>query len=137
MVLQELAETKFNVATYTILSNRDILAETPEMAVELPLSTDWTHRSRSIYRWTDDLRYGPAHYTVRGTYNGIEEWLFGPEMMHEPGVPAVEACDLRESLIVHHRNKDRAMVRNDARLEYCRVRDLVKAENIEEGLSVA
>lgn len=35
----------------------------------------WLTPCRSIYRWTDDLAYGPRHYDVTGTYDGRRESL--------------------------------------------------------------
>lgn len=57
----ELCSTGANVATYALRDGMD--------------GDSWLAGCRLIYRWTPDLRYGPRHYDVFGTYNGVTESL--------------------------------------------------------------
>ncbi len=62
-----LEHTEHNVATYTLLDGHDILANetAAEVCRDVDIDTEWTIRDRGIFRWTDDLRYGPSHFFIR------------------------------------------------------------------------
>jgi hypothetical protein len=132
-VRYELEHTDLNVATYTLLDGIDVLADEyrAELAVKMDLSTDWTCRTRDIYRWTPDLRYGPAHFTVRGSYDGRDVWLRGPELV-KSGVPVEPCHDLNEALVAVHRTSHRAKVRRESSQEYYRRRDAAGLEVLED-----
>jgi hypothetical protein len=132
----ELENTGCNVATYTLLDSKDLLAD-PETAVrvaERPADTEWTCRTRDFYRWTPDLTYGPAHYTIQGTYDGETQWIRGPELMlptnRPDGMVVVAAHDLLDALVVYHRTQERARVRREAADGYYRTRDQLGFEKI-------
>lgn len=109
----DLAETELNVATYRL--------------IESDGETKWVTRLRGIYRWTDDLAYGPAHWTISGTY-ADREWLRGPD--HLPGHRASPALDL-DSLECVHRTRDRRAERRDAMTAYNTVRDTYEVEKVD------
>lgn len=129
----ELENTDKLVASYTLLDGIDVLADEfrADLATKIDLSTDWTCRTRDIYRWTPDLRYGPAHFTIRGTYDGVERWLRGPELV-QSGCPVVPCHDLNEALVAVHRTAHRAKVRRDASSEYYQRRDLAGIEALDD-----
>lgn len=136
IVRWELGRTDCNVASYTILDGVDVLAGgMARYAAKHDVSTEWTFRTRDLFRWTDDLRYERAHYVVRGTYPDVGDvFIKGPEMMlpNERAAADVQPClDLNEILVVHHRTAHRAKVRNDAREGYYRNRDLAGVESLE------
>lgn len=134
IVRAELERTDLDVATVTLLDGKDLLGDekTATLARDIDFDTEWTMRARHVYRWTDDLAYGPAHYTVSGTYGGEKRWLRGPEMTVGGREIVVEAVDLRSALVAVHRSQHRAKVRRDAALVYYRVRDAAGVENVDE-----
>lgn len=133
-IRRELEMTSANVASYVILDGVDVLAGgMPKHAAKVDVSTEWTMRIRDIFRWTDDLRYEGAHYVVRGTYLGADVYVKGPELFL-PGDRAhnVQPClDLNEQLVVHHRTASRAKIRDEAREQYYRNRDLAGIERLD------
>lgn len=96
-VRHDLETTSMNVATYGF-GDRHGMA-----------------RFRGIYRWTPDLRYGNAHWDVRGSYDGKELRL------REDG-PAVDVA-----LEVTHR--ERGAARKAAAARYAQVRDAQGVEH--------
>ncbi len=107
VIRHELGETELDVATYTILDGKDLMAD-PGMeraAKEMDISTEWTTRTRDIYRWTPSLTIGPTHYGYSRWDNGKRRWLRGPW----EGVE--DAHELEANLVVYHRREDRAKVR--------------------------
>lgn len=129
IVRRDLAETDRHVATMTLLDGKDILdSEAADLARQHPVSTEWTYRARHIYRWLPELRYGPAHYSIRGTVDGEDVWLRGATReMIEPQL------DLGKALVVHHRTEHRALVRREAADAYDRVRDMAGVERVENA----
>ena len=129
VVRDMLEQTDCNVATYTLMDGMDVLAQdfTADLATKIDLSTEWTCRTRDIYRWTPDLSYGPAHFTVCGTYDGELQWVRGPELV-KSGAPVPPACLLEAALVATHRTKDRAKIRRDAAAEYYANRDAAGLE---------
>ena len=130
IIRAELAATEHHCATYTLLDGQDLMANDRMAAAarELPLSTEWTLRDRGIFRWTDDLRYGPAHYCVRGTYDGEETWLRGPDLMPDQQHKACDVLHLGRNLVVVHRRQYRPKVRLDAADVYYKMREAAGAE---------
>jgi len=124
-----LETTDKNVATYTILDGHDPLADENSVAVTMNIDTEWTLRDRGIFRWTDDLRYGPAHYFVKGTYDGDSQWLRGPDISGDAAL-AAEPEHLGSSFVVVHRRSKRAKVRRDAAEGYYRMRDQNRFEDV-------
>lgn len=133
-VRAELEQTDLNVASYTLLDNKDLLADSKvaDIAVQMDLSTEWTSRTRDLYRWTPDLEYGPAHFTIRGTYQGVREWIRGPETLtvNQQVGPPVASHHLDASMVAYHRTHQRAAVRRDAAWEYYRLRDSLNIEDL-------
>ena len=124
-VRRDLEDTDLNVATYTILDGVDLLAtEAADTAASFPLSTEWTLRTRLIYRWLPELRYGPAHYSVSGLVDDERVWLRGGETCEEP-------LHLEAGLVVNHRRTSRARVRQDAHQGYLDARDRAGVEHVE------
>ncbi len=126
IVREKLENTDKNVVTYTILDGHDILADevTAEVCMDVAIDTDWTIRDRGIFRWTDDLRYGPSHFFLQGTYDGEVEWLRGPDLYPSgASIVAAEADHLGRHLVVVHRNAKRAKVRRDAAAGYYAMRE--------------
>lgn len=132
-VRAKLDATDLVCGTYTLLDGIDVLDQADgfvELARRENVSTEWTIRTKDIYRWTPDLRYGPAHYTIRGTYDGVSHWVRGPEMtagQHDHVSPAV---DMLADLVVVHRHQSRSKVRRDAAKGYYDQRDLAGIETI-------
>lgn len=127
-VRRDLEETDCLVASFTLLDGQDLgEGERAELARQVPVSTDWTFRARDIFRWAPDLHYVGNHYTVIGTYDGIEHRVKGPES--QLGAPDVqECCHLGAALVAHHRRNDRPLVRREAANGYGKLRDLRHAE---------
>lgn len=125
-----LEHTPHNVATYTILDAHDPLADENSVAVDIDIDTEWTIRDRGIFRWTDDLRYGPSHFFIHGTYNGEKQWLRGPDLLAGAPVRPAEAEHLGRAFVVVHRNAKRAKVRRDAAAGYYVLRDASQIEDI-------
>jgi hypothetical protein len=119
-----LANTDLLVATYELRDGQDWL-DVPGMAdraAVTPIDTQWQHPTRDIYRWTDDLSYGPAHWTIWGTYDSRLKYLKGPRQ---------EPClDLGDSLVAVHRSRHRPLVRRTAAETYYRRRDEHGIESI-------
>lgn len=136
VIRHELENTDCLVASYTVLDGMDVMSmPMAAHAAKVDVSTEWTIRVRDIFRWTDDLRYERTHWVVRGTYQGEDVYVKGPEL-----VPAGErwqdpvAClELNEQLVVHHRTSHRAKVRNEAREQYYRNRDLAGIERLDKA----
>lgn len=118
-------ETDRNVMTYTLLDTQE--AGLLEDAHDLP--TDWTYKDRGLFRWTDDLEYVGCHYFMRGTYQGEQQWVRGPELT-DTGTGLVEAGDLGSSMVVLHRRSRRPRARNDAAHGFAMMRDRHGAEAV-------
>lgn len=121
----ELQATEHDVASYVILDGQDMLANEAmaRFARDMDASTEWTHRTRDIYRWNPSLRVGPTHYaySVQEMRNLAWEpdqrrWLRGPE--GELNCEKEPALDLDAKLVFYHRRQDRAAVRRSAAKEY-------------------
>ena len=124
-VRRDLEDTDANVATYTILDGVDLLAtEAAETAVSFPISSEWTLRTRLIYRWLPDLKYGPTHYSISGLVDNGLVWLRGGETCEEP-------FHLEAGLVVNHRRAARTKVRQDASQGYLDARDRAGVEHVE------
>ncbi len=102
LVRADLEDTNLHVATYEL--------------------RDTHERLRSIYRWTDDLAYGPAHYIVRGTYDGVRHELRG----HQES----EALWLG-NMYAHHVSHDRMKERADDAASYTQLCEFYGAEALD------
>jgi hypothetical protein len=122
-----LEETDLNVATYMLSDAMDPHA----MGLKDPVQSDWSLPTRDIFRWTPDLEYGPAHYTISGTYEGRRQWLKGPELAGGNQDFVEPALDLLGSLVAVHRNRHRTQVRKDDAERYYRARDEAQIESID------
>ena len=124
LIRAELAATEHDVATYTILDGKDMLGDEAlaQYARERDASTEWTVRTRDIYRWNPNLKIGPAHWC----YHDGDKWLRGPfEQL-------AEAHNLEAQLVVYHRNQDRAAVRRQTAYGYYKNREAARTEWISE-----
>jgi len=120
-VRHQLASTDRLVATYTLLDGKDYHATTlGEYASTRMLDTEWTTRTRDIYRWLPGLRYVGTHYTIRARHNGRVVWLRGQDSTDRS--PLEPTLDLNDALVVHHRTEHRALVRRNAADEYYKTR---------------
>lgn len=125
VVRQELEATDLDVATYTLLDGKDLLSDEAmaKVAREIDISTEWTVRTRGLYRLLPDLRYQTKHWHVRGTAaDGRDVVLFGSADREEP------ALQLEAGLVAYHRRQARAKVRNEAAEAYYVFRDEAKVE---------
>lgn len=131
VIRAELASTHHDVASYTLLDGKDMLANeaTARFARELDASTEWTYRTRDFYRWTPSLQVGPTHYCYSRERDGERVWLRGPELNVEPE----PALDLRANLVFYHRRQDRASVRQKAAKEYYDRRHRFGIENVQSA----
>lgn len=85
---------------------------------------------RAIYRLTEGLEYGPAHYCVSApASDGTRVWLWGNPGIHRP---YVEALNLTGVLQFDHRNTNRTLARTERAREYYRKRDMLGVESFGE-----
>lgn len=150
LLRHQLENTECLAATYTILESIDYLSDDGtdensirrELALRSPANTRYTIRTRGLYRWTPDLHYENAHFLMKGTYNGEERWVYGPDLVggktigwESPDNPYgfCQAENLDRNLVVYHRRGERPMVRQQAAEEYYRRRDLAEIEVIDFG----
>lgn len=143
VVRHDLETTDKLAATYTILEQHDLMADPvqAEYAVKAEIDTRFTVRTRGIYRWAPDIEYLNAHFIMRGTYDGVSRWVYGPDLvgakLTTEGVKQhdtyCEALNLGRSLIVYHRRDERPKVRREAADEYYRRRDMAGIEVIDFG----
>lgn len=112
-VREELSQTPYDVATYTILDGGDWMAEEArsKLATQIAMSTEWTIKTRDAYRWTPSLEIGPTHYHYSRWDNGEQRWMRGP-LTAADGLE--DAHDLGSALAVYHRRADRPLVRQQA-----------------------
>ena len=141
----DLQSTDKLACTYTILDGVDHWAGNSagrEFAQRRDVDTEWTIRTRGIYRWTPDLQYDNAHFLMRGTYDGETRWVYGPDLVggREMGPTGgassplfVESHDLGRSLVVYHRRDERALTRREAADGYYRLRDASGIEVVDFG----
>lgn len=108
LVRADLAATDLNVASY-------------ELCEKTAAVSDYT-QIRAIYRWTDDLVYGPAHYVVRGTYDGERQELRGQD--------EAEALWLG-NLSAYHLKEEREKTRRDSWASYTKIRDFYGVEALD------
>lgn len=140
MIRWELEQTDKLAATYTLVDNRDLLDPDGGLAghaQKLPTESQWMSRFRGLFRWTPDLAYGPAHYCLRGTYDGVQKWVFGPDLIPGQQHLGVDALDLGEMLVVYHRRNERTLVRRKAADGYYQTRDRTGIERIDSSTLVA
>ena len=116
LLRQDLAETELSVATYRL--------------IESDGENKWVTRLRCIYRWTDDLAYGPAHWTISGTYEGEKRWLRGPEHLRIEEEPSLSL----DSLECVHRTGERLHERQASMQAYSRVRDTYEVEKVDQDV---
>lgn len=144
LVRSELAETDCLAATYTILESIDYMGGNDflrDYAVKRPVDTRYTIRTRGVYRWAPDLRYQNAHFLMKGTYNGRERWVYGPDLVggkapgweQDDGSGFCEAHNLNRHLVVYHRRGERPLSRQNSADEYYRRRDQAGIEVIDFG----
>lgn len=134
VVRWELENTEADIGTYTYLEVEDFFSD-PEMARIVKsddYSTEHTHPTMDVYRWHPSLRYGPAHWTISREYDngngGVERrWL-----RHTRKGPDLKV-DLAAHMVIYHRSRDRAMIRQVAKDEYYKARDLHGIENLVAG----
>jgi hypothetical protein len=136
-VRHDLEHTDCDVATYTLLDGKDMLA-TPALeqyAQQRPIDTEWTIMTRDIFRWHPTLAVGPLHWSVSVQRNGKREWLRGPfsDNTFEPLAPA---HDLRADLVAYHRTQDRAHVRKHAAKGYYERRAERGIEDVNEAVEM-
>lgn len=81
LIRAELAVTGRNVGTYQLRDGRD--------------GQSWETPFRGIYRWADDLAYGPAHSDVVGTYDGMTESLRDDAPAFEVALTVVHPVGVR------------------------------------------
>ncbi len=124
----ELSETPYDAASYVILDGGDWMADEArsKLATEMPLSTEWTVRTRDAYRWTPSLEIGPTHFHYSRWDNGDRRWMRGP-LTAEDGLE--DAHDLDSALAVYHRRNDRPLVRQEAAKVYYERRIEYKIED--------
>lgn len=129
-VRHTLANTDRNVATYTLLDNQDLLADPrlADHARRVSAVTEFTHRTRDILRWTDDLEWGPTHYHITGTYNGRREWVRGPDITPQGEEFIVPTEHLNNDLVAYHRRVERTKLRDQRATEYYQRRDQLGIE---------
>jgi hypothetical protein len=129
-----LEQTDKNVCTYTLLDGKDVMADEymAKYAEERAIDSEWTIRDRGIFRWTDDLRYGPTHYCVRGTYGGEEQWLRGPDLSPVGMHRAAETEHMGRQIVALHRRQKRSKMRSNMADGYYKLRDSQGAEAINE-----
>jgi hypothetical protein len=128
VIRQQLEATDLDVATYTILDGKDMMAngDSAKLAQEIDVSLEWTVRIRGVYRLLPDLRYQTKHWYVKGTNSeGRDVFLFGPSLEEEP------ACQLEKALVFYHRRQARPVVRLRAADEYSQIRDKAGVEKLE------
>lgn len=128
IVRHELDETESQVATYTLLDGKDFLgmADLERYAQTVNIDTEWTIRTRDLYRWNPTLKVGPAHWCYSAVVDGRREWLRGPY------TSALDAIDLGASLAFYHRTQDRALSRREAAAGYYKAREVNKIEYLTE-----
>lgn len=128
VVRWELESTDCLLASYVALDGADYLSD-PEMhdlAKRDEYPTEWTARTKDIYRWDPSLLYGPQHWTVSRIIHGERVWLRSSNS-DEP------VCDLDAALVVYHRTKDRTHMRKLAQDGYYRARELHQVERWVNG----
>lgn len=123
----QLEETECQVATFTTLSGKDFLgdAKLAEYAARRPIDSEWTGRTRDIFRYTPTLEYGPLHWAVSRVDDGERHWLRGP---FEDRL-LLPALDLNASLVAYHRTEDRMLSRRRFARGYYQLRDKLKIED--------
>ena len=134
VVRWELENTNAEVATYTYLEVEDFFSD-PEMAKIVKrddFSTEHTHPTKDVYRWHPTLLYGPQHWTVSREYVKADKSVERKWIRHTRH-GASEVCNLGPHLVIYHRSKDRAMIRQMAKDEYYKARDLHGVEDMRAG----
>ena len=124
----ELENTDALLASYTFLNVEDAFVN-PDLARLSSVddfSTESTGRTRDIYRWHPSLLYGPQHWVVSREFDGERLWL-------RHSKDGVDSHDLDASLVVYHRSRDRAKVRQDAQQGYYDARELHGVEEMLPG----
>jgi hypothetical protein len=125
VVRRRLEETHLNVATYTMLDGKDLMADdqSASLAQQMDISTEWGVRTRGVFRLLPNLRYVGKHWHVVGDdAGGWPLTLFGNFNSEEP------ALQLENLLVVYHRREARAKVRNQAAEGYYKLRDELGVE---------
>ena len=131
-------DADYHVTSVDVTSFRFDLATTDRNSATFKrIDTDgerrWVTRNRGIYRWTDDLAYGPAHWTISGTYDGEKQWIWGPE--HVPGGASNVSPTLDlDSLTCIHRTHDRLTERKNAMTAYNTIRDTYEVEKVDRSV---
>ena len=128
VIRHELGTTEYEVATYTLLDGKDFLGTEglERYANGVDISTEWTIRTRDIYRWNPTLEIGPAHWCYSAEIDGERQWLRGPY------TSILDCLDLNANLVFYHRTQDRALQRREAAGGYYKAREEHRIEWLEE-----
>lgn len=124
IVRWELKHTDLDVATYTYLDGKDFLSDPKvmEQVRDNHIDTEWTGKTRDVFRYNPTLRVGPQHWLYSVVEDGARKWVRGPESKEGA------ACDLGRNLVVYHRTADRAKARRDAQAHYYKSREAFGVE---------
>lgn len=116
----ELEQTENLIASYTVLDGADYLSDTElaDWVKREAYDTEWTLRTKDIYRWHPTLRYGPQHWMLSREIDGERQWLRHsrndtPDCLH-----------LNASLVAYHRSQDRTLLRRRAQAGYYKAREV-------------
>lgn len=128
VIRHELEETDLHVAAYTLLDGKDFLATAAleQYAVKTNIDTEWTIRTRDMYRWNPTLQVGPAHWCYSAVVDDRRRWLRGP---YNDLLPELE---LGANLVFYHRTQDRALIRRESAGVYYKAREEHKIEFLTE-----
>lgn len=126
LIRHELESTDCVVATYTVLDGKDFLADDKlaDYVKHRPIDSEWTTRTRDIYRWHPTLRYGPLHWSVSRRLDGETVWLRGPFEERYQADP----LRLDASLVCYHRTMDRMRSRRETADAYYQIRNKLNIE---------
>jgi hypothetical protein len=142
IVRHELEHTDKLAATYTIFEREDLMADPykARYARDRVIDWRWTIRTRGIYKWAADLEYLNAHFIMRGTYQGVERYVYGPDLIggklnpeSETSKVLCDAHDIGRALVVYHRRDERPLRRRQDAEEYYHRRDVAEVERVDFG----
>jgi hypothetical protein len=130
-----LSRSEANVCTYTSLNQSDHMTDAfmAERVISESVDHEWTDRERTIFRWTDDLRYGPAHYVIQGTYGGENHWLRGPDTDPSARFQASDPDHMLGLLVVAHRRERRSLIRKRDGEAYYKIRGEIGIEDFDRA----
>jgi hypothetical protein len=119
----DLERTEHHCASVLVEEHMDSASEgfNVDIAKQVSLPSNWRSPVTLLYRLLPKMAYQGTHYSLGGEVDGKHVWLWGHDHAETP-------ADLRQGIVVKHRNVERPKRRQEQAAAYYAARDRLKLE---------